>query len=105
MTTGIFNLHEVIGWFNCANLMCREPLRIDHVTLTTTTHLRRFCSVDCISEGREAWDNFLYLVFRRFPDSVLTDGIDHLRGELPKYVESLIAAQATRAPKPTLVGP
>jgi hypothetical protein len=101
----MFNLHEVIGWFNCANLMCRQPLRIDHITMTTTTHMYRFCCVDCIAEGQEAWDNFLYLVFNRYPDSILTDGGDHLRDELPEYVKSLAAAQAKQAPKPTLVGP
>lgn len=101
----VFNVHEVIGWFNCANLACTEQLRADHVTLTTTTQLRRFCSVECITEGQSAWDNFLYLVFKRYPDSVLTDGEAHLRNELPEYLKSLRAALAKQPPKPTLVVP
>ena len=40
--------------FYCANERCRTRLGVDHVTLATTNHVRRFCSVDCISEGHEA---------------------------------------------------
>ena len=53
------NIHEVIGWFNCANLKCRKPLGQDHVTLLTTTHLRRFCDVECITEGKQAWNELV----------------------------------------------
>jgi hypothetical protein len=51
----IRNVHERIGWHNCANLRCRRQLSKDHVTLLTTTHMRRFCSVECIIEGQKAW--------------------------------------------------
>jgi len=37
--------------FRCANLACRVDLGADHVTLVTTCHVRRFCSVECITEG------------------------------------------------------
>jgi len=51
----IRNVHERIGWHNCANLRCRSQLSVDHVTLLTTVHMRRFCSVECIVEGQMAW--------------------------------------------------
>ncbi|WP_141581275.1 hypothetical protein [Actinomadura sp. WMMA1423] len=51
----INSIHEEIGWFACANLQCRKPLDRDHVTLVTTAHMRRFCSVLCITEGQVAW--------------------------------------------------
>ena len=49
------NIHNEVGWSNCANLRCRSPLDVDHVTLITTAHVRRFCSVECITEGQAAW--------------------------------------------------
>lgn len=49
------NIHEEIGWFTCANLRCKRTLGRDHVTLVTTAHMRRFCSVLCITEGQRAW--------------------------------------------------
>lgn len=55
----MFNVHEVIGWFRCANLSCTAALHSDHVTLTTTTHVRRFCSVECIHEGQQAWHELI----------------------------------------------
>jgi len=61
------NIHERIGWFNCANLNCRRRLEVDHVTLITTTHMRRFCSVDCIVEGQTAWQ-----AHRNDPAPILT---------------------------------
>ena len=36
----------------CANPLCRSILEVDHVTLVTTAHVRRFCSVRCIAEGQ-----------------------------------------------------
>lgn len=53
------NIHEQIGWFNCANLKCRAALGQDHVTLITTAHMRRFCSVYCVVDGLEAWHEYL----------------------------------------------
>jgi hypothetical protein len=38
--------------FVCANILCRAPLGVDHVTLVTTMHVRRFCTVECITEGQ-----------------------------------------------------
>ena len=40
--------------YYCANPDCRTELVVDHVTMTTTTHVRRFCSVDCIADGLQA---------------------------------------------------
>ncbi|MGH7611639.1 MAG: hypothetical protein ACREN4_06440 [Candidatus Dormibacteria bacterium] len=39
---------------NCANPDCGHVLDVDHVTLVTTTHVRRFCSVGCIAKGERA---------------------------------------------------
>lgn len=47
----MINVHEVIGWYNCADLSCQRELQRDHVTLLTTTQLRRFCTVECITHG------------------------------------------------------
>lgn len=44
----------------CANTRCRRPLGVDHVTMTTTVHLRRFCSVECIIDGFEAHREQIY---------------------------------------------
>jgi hypothetical protein len=35
--------------FVCANIRCGAELGVDHVTLVT---VRRFCSVECITEGQ-----------------------------------------------------
>lgn len=49
-----------MNWLNedggaaCANNRCTVPLNVDHVTLVTTGHVRRFCSVECVAEGHEA---------------------------------------------------
>lgn len=40
--------------FLCANADCRAELERDHVTLITTLHVRRFCSVECIADGQRA---------------------------------------------------
>jgi hypothetical protein len=56
----LFNIHEDIGWYRCANLNCRQPLGHDHVVLLTTAHLRRFCSVECIAAGQKAWQDAIY---------------------------------------------
>lgn len=42
--------------FRCANLECCEVVGRDHVTLITTAHMRRFCSVECITVGKRAHD-------------------------------------------------
>lgn len=44
----------MIAHLHCANPACRRPLAVDHVTLVTTAHVRRFCSVDCIADGQRA---------------------------------------------------
>jgi hypothetical protein len=49
------NIHDLIGWGTCANLRCLADLEVDHVSLITTAHLRRFCSVACITEGHAVW--------------------------------------------------
>lgn len=94
MTTGIFNIHEVIGWFNCANLNCHKPLSTDHVTLTTTAHMRRFCCVPCIVEGETAWYGYLSYVYKRFDEAGFGAAHECLRAELPQYVAALDAARA-----------
>lgn len=33
----------------CENPSCDVELGVDHVTLITTAHVRRFCSVECIA--------------------------------------------------------
>jgi len=38
----------------CENPKCPNHLEIDHVTLVTTCHVRRFCSVECIAESQKA---------------------------------------------------
>lgn len=43
--------------YRCANPLCRVPLGVDHVTLVTTAHVRRFCWVGCIEPGRRASDD------------------------------------------------
>jgi hypothetical protein len=45
--------HDSENHRRCANPGCRRELAVDHVTLVTTCHVRRFCSVDCISEGHK----------------------------------------------------
>jgi hypothetical protein len=42
------------GERNCDNSRCGRELAADHVTMTTTRHVRHFCSVECITEGNEA---------------------------------------------------
>lgn len=37
----------------CENPACDRPLRVDHVVLVTTKHVRRFCSVECIHESQQ----------------------------------------------------
>jgi len=54
------SIHERIGWFNCANLNCRRELGQDPVILITTAHMRRFCSVECITDGQAAWTQHTY---------------------------------------------
>lgn len=60
MSTATFSIHQVIGWQHCANLRCRRPLQVDHVTLTTTTHIRRFCQVECVIDGFAAWHELIF---------------------------------------------
>ena len=40
--------------FTCANAKCQADLGEDYVALITTTHVYRFCSAECIAEGRQA---------------------------------------------------
>ena len=37
--------------YRCENPNCYERLYVDHVTLVTTAHVRRFCTVDCLVES------------------------------------------------------
>ena len=53
------SIHDRIGWFTCANLRCGRELGRDHVTVTSTAHVRRFCSYYCIAQGIEAWRDHL----------------------------------------------
>lgn len=53
------DVHDVIGWHRCANIDCLQELEVDHVVLLTTAHMRRFCSVECIGQGKEAWDDVI----------------------------------------------
>lgn len=39
----------------CANAACAQLLDVDHVTLVTTCHVRRFCCVECIAEGQRSF--------------------------------------------------
>jgi hypothetical protein len=39
------------GRARCENPRCGCVLEIDHVTLLTTEHVRRFCTVDCVAIG------------------------------------------------------
>ena len=48
----------------CANPACRTKLDVDHITLITTAHVRRFCSVECIEPSRLAHeDELLYAAY------------------------------------------
>lgn len=38
----------------CENPTCEHALGWDHVTLTTTVHVRRFCTVECLVESFHA---------------------------------------------------
>jgi hypothetical protein len=40
--------------WHCTNPKCQLPIGVDHVTLVTTCHVRRFCSVECIAESQKA---------------------------------------------------
>ncbi len=53
----------------CANPACIIKLSVDHVTLTTSAHVRRFCSVECIEPSRLAYEHRL----RRFTHLPLAD--------------------------------
>lgn len=80
---GWSNVHEVIGWFNCANLRCRRPVGGDHVTLLTTAHMRRFCDVDCVAQGDQVWHFFIGVMTLE----VESDG--HERRELEHFIEQI----------------
>jgi hypothetical protein len=57
--------------FRCANERCQRPLGIDHVTMITTAHLRRFCTVECIAEGQDAhYDAIMAEVYGVTPDEM-----------------------------------
>jgi hypothetical protein len=56
----MYSVHQRVGWFNCANLNCRKDVGQDHVTVTTTTQMRRFCCMECVGEGLEAWRQHIY---------------------------------------------
>jgi len=79
------NIHERIGWFNCANLNCRRELGTDHVTLITTGHMRRFCCVECIGNGLEAWRAHL-------SGTLAASGDDDLDGEYEQWMRHVYDA-------------
>jgi hypothetical protein len=58
--TEITNVHQWVGWDRCANLRCQQQLGPDHVTMTTTTKMRRFCCVEHIADGQDAWTQAIY---------------------------------------------
>lgn len=37
----------------CASAVCRKPLSNDPVTVLTTRHVRKFCSMFCVVDGHE----------------------------------------------------
>lgn len=57
--SGPWNIHQWLGWDRCANARCQVELGVDHVTLTTTAHVRRFCCVEHIADGQDAWNEVL----------------------------------------------
>jgi len=34
--------------YRCENPLCHEALKVDHVTVITTAHVRRFCDLECV---------------------------------------------------------
>lgn len=58
--SGPWNIHQWLGLDRCANARCQAELSTDHVTLTTTAHVRRFCCVEHIAEGQAAWNEVVY---------------------------------------------
>lgn len=73
----LLNVHEVIGWTTCANLRCLQQLTRDHVVMTTSAHLRRFCSVECIGEGQQAWTETIY-------ENAKTDGREAMEATIAR---------------------
>lgn len=45
---------------SCANRKCRAKLGDDPVTVITTRHVRKFCSVECIVEGHVAEQEWIF---------------------------------------------
>ena len=45
----------------CENPRCGIDLHTDHVTLITTKHVRRFCSVECLSESAHLHEDLIAL--------------------------------------------
>jgi hypothetical protein len=37
--------------FECENSACGRKLSVDHITVVTTFHVRRFCTMECVVEG------------------------------------------------------
>ena len=54
------DVHDIMGYDRCANPDCLIYLSLGHVTLITTTHVRRFCDVECITKGKEIADQIIY---------------------------------------------
>jgi hypothetical protein len=57
--------------FRCANPTCRALLGVDHTTVVTTTHVRRFCGIECVASGYQA-----EIHKRAFVDIVTGDALD-----------------------------
>jgi len=49
----------------CENTRCGRKLAVDHVTLVTTAHVRRFCCVECIHEGQQAVYDYIAATVER----------------------------------------
>lgn len=49
----------------CENKRCGRKLSVDHVTLVTTAHVRRFCCVECIHEGQQAFHDYIAATVER----------------------------------------
>lgn len=48
------------GAHRCENPLCHEALKVDHVTVITTAHVRRFCDLECVvCSVEECWRSIL----------------------------------------------
>jgi hypothetical protein len=56
----------------CANSLCRKPVDRSHefVLQVSTVHVRWFCGVDCVIEGKQAWQ-----------EEIISEGYEELMRE------------------------